>query len=78
MLKVYYRGDLMSKFGERLKELRLDSKLSQDKLSEQTGISQGAISSYEVGKAKATEDVIVVFCEYFLVSADFMLGLKDE
>ena len=68
----------MSGFSERLKELRLENKLTQAKLSEAVGISQTAISSYEVGRAKATEDVIVAFCKYFNVSADFMLGLKDE
>ncbi len=67
----------MTKFGEKLKELRQEKHLTQDQLAEKTGISQGSISAYELNKAKATVDVVFIFCKYFGVSADFMLGLED-
>lgn len=68
----------MSKFGERLKELRLEKKLTQDKLAELTGINQATISCYELNKIRPTDIVIITFCNLFGVSADFILGLKDE
>lgn len=67
----------MSKFGERLKELRLERKLTQDKLAELSNISQATISAYEIGKIRPTDEVIIIFCKFFKVSADYMLGLDD-
>ncbi len=68
----------MSKFAERLKELRLENKLTQDMLAEQTGITQSSISAYELKKARPTDEVIITFCKFFKVSADYLLGLSDN
>lgn len=67
----------MNKFAERLKELRKELNVTQDKLSADTKISQAAISSYENGLQSPTIDVVVVFCKYFNVSADYLIGLVD-
>ncbi len=67
----------MSKFSERLKELRLENKLTQMQLANATHISQTSISAYESGRSQATEEVIITFCRFFDVSADFILGLSD-
>lgn len=68
----------MTDFADRLKELRVERKITQQKLAKETNISQTAISAYETSKAKATEEVIVVLSKYFNVSADFLLGLSDD
>ncbi len=68
----------LSKFNERLKDLRQDKKLTQTKLSELTGISQSMISAYELNQTRPTDYVIITFCKFFGVSADFILGLTDE
>lgn len=68
----------MSKFAERLKELRLEKNLTQDMLADQTGITQASISIYELKKARPTDEVIITFCKFFKVSADYLLGLKDD
>jgi transcriptional regulator with XRE-family HTH domain len=67
----------MSKFAERLKELRLEKDLTQTKLSIETGVNQVSISAYELRKIRPTDEVIITFCKYFKVSADYMLGLED-
>lgn len=67
----------MSKFGERLKELRLERNLTQVKLCELTGVNQASISAYELKKISPTDDVIITFCKFFNVSSDFILGLED-
>ena len=67
----------LSKFNERLKDLRQDKKLTQTKLSELTGISQSMISAYELNQTRPTDYVIITFCKFFGVSADFILGLTD-
>ena len=67
----------MSKFGERLKELRLENSLTQAKLAQLTGVNQTSISSYELQKMRPTDEVIIIFYKYFKVSADYILGLED-
>jgi len=65
-------------FSERLKGLRKGRKLSQDELGADLGLSRGSISYYEKQSRTAPIDVLYVIADYFNVSADFLLGLKDE
>jgi len=67
----------MSKFAQRLKELRIEQNLSQMQLAKTTKIGQTSISEYEQGINRPTDEVIIVFCKFFKVSADYMLGLED-
>lgn len=65
-------------FSERLKGLRKGRKLSQDELGAELGLSRGSISYYEKQSRTAPIDVLYVIADYFNVSTDFLLGLKDE
>lgn len=67
----------MNKFSERLKELRLEKNLTQKELADKTMISQAAISLYELNRRSATVDIIIIFCQFFKVSADYLIGLED-
>lgn len=67
----------MNKFAQRLKELRLESGLTQDQLSEKTKLNQATISAYELNKISPTIDSIIIFCNFFHVSADYLIGLED-
>lgn len=59
--------------GERIKELR--GKKSQDQCSKELGISRGALSFYENGERKPDAEILFKMCEYFSVSADYLLGI---
>ena len=61
----------------RLKELRLKSKLSQDRLAEKTGISQSALSNWEIGKGIPTSTAIITLARFFEVTTDYLLGESD-
>lgn len=65
-------------FSERLRGLRKGLKLSQEELGTALGLSRGSISYYEKQSRTAPIDVLYVIADYFNVSADFLLGLKDE
>lgn len=65
-------------FSERLRGLRKGRKLSQDELGAALGLSRGSISYYEKQSRTAPIDVLYVVADYFNVSADFLLGLKEE
>jgi len=67
----------MNKFAERLRELRLEKGLSQDGLAKATGISQDAISRWELKQRTATIDNVIILAKFFCVSIDFLVGLVD-
>jgi len=68
----------MEIFARRLKQLRLDKKLSQAKIAVHIGISDTQYQNYEYGKNEPTLTVIIKLCDYFNVSADYLLGRTDK
>lgn len=66
----------MKVFGERLASL-MDG-LSQKQLAEAVGISQQTVSRYLAGRHIPDAQILIKFCRYFEVSADYLLGLKDK
>ncbi len=67
----------MNKFAERLKDLRLERKLSQGGLAKATGFSQVAICLWEKGERVPSIDAIVVLVKFFGVTSDFLIGITD-
>ena len=65
----------MSTFGQRLKELRKDNKLSQVELADAIGVAQSSIGNYERGDRIPDAETIVRYAKYFKVSTDYLLGL---
>lgn len=66
----------MEIFIERLKELRIEKKLSQTQLAKETGLTQAAIATWEVGKRVPGALAIIALAKYFSVSSDYLLGLE--
>ena len=58
----------------RLKELRLEQRLSQQALGKAIGVSQKAIDYWERGVNEPKASYIVLLCDFFDVSADYLLG----
>ena len=67
----------MTIFAQRLKELRLENNLSQNKLAKQLGISQAAINKWEKGIIIPTIDSAAIVAKFFNVSIDYLAGLED-
>ncbi len=67
----------MNKFAERLKELRIEKGLTQKQLADEVEISQAIISLYEKNVRTPTIDIIIILCNYFKVSSDYLIGLED-
>lgn len=65
-------------FGNVLSELRRTSELSQRKLAADLHISQALLSHYENGTREPGLPFVCRVCDYFGVSADFILGRSDE
>ena len=67
----------MEKFAERLKDLRNEKGITQDKLAEETGLSQAALANWENGKRSPSAAAIITLAKYFNVTTDYLLGITD-
>ena len=65
-------------FGKRLKKLRKEKKISQEKLADIIGISRSTLSMYELDKREPDIANIVKFADFFGVSTDYLLGKESE
>lgn len=63
------------KFGEKLKELRLQNNLTQKQLAERLGIAHSIISYYESGNRYPSYDVLVKIAKTFHVTCDYLLDI---
>lgn len=69
----------MQSFGNVLAQLRQDAGLSQRKLAGELHISQALLSHYENGTREPGLAFVCNACDYFGVSADYLLGrVEDE
>jgi transcriptional regulator with XRE-family HTH domain len=64
-------------FGQRVKELRKDLRLSQKELSEALHIAQTTISEWERDNKKPSIDTLEILADFFRVSTDYLLGRTD-
>lgn len=63
---------------KRLKDLRLEKGLTQKQVAEQLEISSTCYSGYEQGYREPDLKTLIKICKFFDVSADYLLGIKDE
>ncbi|MBR3624704.1 MAG: helix-turn-helix transcriptional regulator [Selenomonadaceae bacterium] len=60
--------------GEKLRELRLRDKLTQDDVVQRFSMSRSAYSLYENGKRRPSFELLVQFANFYDVSTDYLLG----
>ena len=68
---------MKNKFSVRLCELIVENEISKRELAKKIGVSATSISDWSNGKVQPTAENIYLIAEYFQVSADYLLGLKD-
>ena len=74
MAEEVYKSDV---FAERLKELRLEKGIGQNKLARELGLSNASISYWENEKQEPTASALYKLDSYFGVSSDYLLGLQE-
>ena len=62
--------------GEKIRNLREDSDLNQTDMGKLLGMTQRKLSYIECGKCEPNIDDIINICNYFGISADYLLGLQ--
>lgn len=58
----------------RLKELRSERKISQQKFASDIGVAQNTVSNWEAGNRDPGTDMIVKIADYFGCTTDYLLG----
>ena len=62
----------------RLRDLREDADLTQDKLVQKLGMHKTTYTNYEQGKREPPFDFIIKIAKFYNVSIDYMAGLTNE
>lgn len=62
----------------RIKELRLEKKLTQQALAEQLGINQASLSKIECGATTPDALLLIDLSRFFHVTTDYILLLSEE
>lgn len=68
----------MDIFEIRLRDLRKEKNLTQKELAQIFSTTDDSIFSWEKGRSQPSIDMIRKFCEFFEVSADYLLGIEDD
>lgn len=68
----------MSRFAERLRELRKNKNINQQKLSNYLGYGYTAVANYESGRNEPAIDTLCKIAEYFDVTVDYLIGKEDN
>ena len=65
-------------FGERLKKLRLENRVSQQQIADLLHVTRTQVSDMENGKTGTTMVRLVLLAEFYHVSTDYLLGITDD
>lgn len=63
---------------ERLSLLRKERNLTQKEASHELGISLNSYQRYETNEREPTAPLLVRMAQFYQVSLDYLVGLKDE
>lgn len=69
---------MVRRFSETLNRLRREKGLSQRAVAADLGISQALLSHYENGAREPGLSFVCRACDYYGVSADYLLGRTDQ
>ncbi len=64
--------------GKRLRGLREDKDLKQNKVATDLSITPYQLSRYESGNSKPDPELIAEFATYYEVTTDYLLGHSDQ
>ncbi|WP_273477927.1 helix-turn-helix transcriptional regulator [Ignavigranum ruoffiae] len=60
--------------GKRIKELRIEKNLLQEKLAGYLNVSQQTVSKIETGTSDIPYDLLIKLADFFKVSIDYIYG----
>ena len=67
----------MREYVQKLRDLRIDHDKSQAQIALVLGTSKNQVGKYERGEQEMPIKHLITLCNYYEVSADYVLGLPD-
>ncbi len=67
----------MNKLAERLKELRTEKGLTLKQLAFELSMNMQTYSNYEKGTRQPPIDFLIKVCNFYNISADYLIGRTD-
>ncbi len=68
----------MTVYYKRLRDLREDHDLTQQKVAEILNMKQSQYSRYERGIRDIPTDILITLAKYYNTTTDYILGLTDD
>ena len=65
------------RYNERIREIREDNHLTQQKVADLLHIGQRTYADYESGKTRIPIDNIMILARHYNVSMDYITGASD-
>ncbi len=65
------------RYNERIREIREDHALTQQKVANLLHVGQRTYADYESGKTRIPVDSLLILAEYYNVSMDYITGASD-
>ena len=66
------------KMYRRIRDLREDADLTQEKIAKTLSCSRQAYSNYELGLRDIPTDILIRLARFHNTTTDYLLGLTDE
>ena len=65
------------KYNERIREIREDNSLTQQKIADLLHIGQRTYADYESGKTRIPVDSLLILAKFYNVSLDYITGASN-
>jgi len=65
-------------YGDKIRELRRKSNLTQSQLAKKLGVSTGAVGLWEVNKREPDSNILLKLSKVFNVSVDYLLDNEER
>lgn len=65
------------KYNERIRAIREDRSLTQQKVADLLNIGQRTYADYESGKTRIPVDSLIILAKYYNVSMDYISGVSN-
>jgi len=63
---------------ERIRNLRIDADLTQEKVAQMLDIKQNTYSQYEIGVSRYPLEALIKLATFYNTSIDYLVGLTDN
>ena len=68
----------MVDFGNILRKLRLQERMTQQQLADRLGVTKSVVSYYELQERSPSPEILIKLASIFHVTTDYLLGLEPR